>query len=42
MMAKPAPNARQTGYSNPFPGGQNLDAPRVCPYTSAVPKMDVI
>jgi large subunit ribosomal protein L28 len=42
MMAKPPRNARQTGFSHPFPGGQNLDAPPLSPYTSAVPRMDVI
>ena len=40
MIAKAPPDAFETGPPGAF-GPQNLDAPPVCPYTSAVPQMDV-
>ena len=49
MMAQARAEARQTGLSRRFPSPfqdpdrpQNLDAPPLSPYTSAVPQMDMI
>jgi large subunit ribosomal protein L28 len=41
-MAKGCRNTRKTGFFRVSRGRQNLDALRVCPYTSAVPRMDTI
>jgi large subunit ribosomal protein L28 len=42
MMAKARETPAKTGFSGTIQGAQNLDAPPLRPYTSAVPKMDMI
>ena len=42
MMAKTGLNARKNGRFDGLAGAANLDALSLCPYTSAVPWMDVI
>ena len=42
MMAKGPPECPQKRCFRSFPGGENLDALPLSPYTSAVPWMDMI